>query len=100
MQHAYALASLLAQLGFEARVVQALRNQFPDGQVSSHAWVSVTVHGESRHIDSLFYDAQARQITFAPLSRVTGVAPLFKAFTWWGATAVNAHRLYLSGKDG
>jgi transglutaminase-like putative cysteine protease len=99
VQHAYALADLLTQLGFEARVIQAFRNQFPDGQVSSHAWVSVTVHGESRHIDSLFYDAQARQVTFVPLSKVAGVSTLFKALTWWGATAVNAHRFYLSGKD-
>jgi transglutaminase-like putative cysteine protease len=99
VQHAYALADLLTQLGFEAKVVQAFRNQFLDGEVNSHAWVSVTVDGEARHVDSLFYDAHARQITFAPLSRVTGVAPLFKAFTWWGATAVNAHRFYLSGKD-
>jgi hypothetical protein len=99
VQHAYALAELLTQLGFEAKVVHAFRNRFPDGQLSSHAWVSVTADGESRYIDSLFYDAQARQITFVPLSQVTGVSPLFKALTWWGATAVNAHRFYLSGKD-
>jgi hypothetical protein len=99
VQHAYALADLLTRLGFEAKVVQAFRNRFSNGEVSSHAWVSVTVDGESRHVDSLFYDAQARQITFAPLSEVTGVSPVFKAFTWWGATAVNAHRFYLSGKD-
>jgi len=99
VQHAYALADLLTRLGFGAKVVQASRNRFSNGEVSSHAWVSVTVDGESRHVDSLFYDAQARQITFAPLSEVTGVSPVFKAFTWWGATAVNAHRFYLSGKD-
>lgn len=99
VQHAYALADLLTRLGFQAKVVQAFRNRFPDGEVSSHAWVSVTVDGEGRHVDSLFYDAQARQITFAPLSEVTRVPPVFKAFTWWGATAVNAHRFYLSGKD-
>jgi hypothetical protein len=99
VQHAYALADLLTRLGFEAKVVQAFRNRFSNGEVSSHAWVSVTVDSESRHVDSLFYDAQARQITFAPLSEVTGVSPVFKAFTWWGATAVNAHRFYLSGKD-
>jgi transglutaminase-like putative cysteine protease len=99
VQHAYALADLLTQLGFEAKVVQAFRNRFPDSEVSSHAWVSVRVDGESRQVDSLFYDEQTRQITFEPLSKVTGIAPIFKAFTWWGATAVNAHRFYLSGKD-
>jgi len=99
MQMAYALARLLTRLGFEARVVQAFRNRFPDGTVTSHAWVSVTVEGETRHIDSLFYDAQAGEIDFTPLSEVTGISPLFKAFTWWGGTAVNAHRYYLTGKD-
>jgi transglutaminase-like putative cysteine protease len=37
VQHAYALTHLLAQLGFEAKVVQAFRNRFPDGDVTSHA---------------------------------------------------------------
>jgi hypothetical protein len=99
MQHAYALAHLLAQLGFEARVVQALENRFPGGDVTSHAWVSVTIDGETRHIDPLFWDEQAGRIAFTPLSRVTGISPAFKAFTWWGAPAVNAHRFYASGKD-
>jgi len=99
MQHACALAHLLAQLGFEARVVQAFQNRFPNGDVTSHAWVSVTVDGKTRHIDPLFWDAQADRIAFTPLSRVTGISPAFKALTWWGATAVNAHRFYSTGKD-
>ncbi len=99
VQHAYALAHLLAQLGFEAKVVQAFQNRFPDGDVTSHAWVSVTVGDETRHIDPLFWDAQAGRIAFTPLSSVLDVSPAFKALTWWGATAVNAHRFYVSGKD-
>ena len=99
MQHAYALAHLLAQLGFEAKVVQAFQNRFSDGKVTSHAWVSVTIDGETRAIDPLFWDAQAGRVAFTPLSRVTGISPAFKAFTWWGAPAVNAHRFYVSGKD-
>jgi transglutaminase-like putative cysteine protease len=99
VQHAYALVHLLTQLGFEAQVVHAFRNRFPDGNVTSHAWVSVTADGETRYVDSLFYDAQAGQITFTPLSEVLGISPTFKALTWWGATAVNAHRFYLTGKD-
>ena len=93
-------ASLLAHLGFEARVVQAFQNRFPDGSVGSHAWVSATVGHETCYLDSLFYDAQAGEITFTPLSKVTGITPVFKLFTWWGATAVNAHRYYVTGKDG
>ena len=99
VQHAYALAHLLTQLGFEAKVVHAFRNRFPDGNVTSHSWVSVTVDGETRYVDSLFYDAQAGRITFTPLSEVLGISPAFKALTWWGATAVNAHRFYSTGKD-
>ena len=99
MQHAYALAHLLAQLGFETKVVQAFRNRFPDGNITSHAWVSVTVDGETRYVDPLFYDAQAGAIDFTPLSEVLDISPTFKAFTWWGAPAVNAHRYYITGKD-
>lgn len=99
MQHAYALADLLTRLGFEARVVQAFKNKFAGGEVTSHAWVSVTLDGETRALDPLFWDEQAGQPAFTPLSRVTNISPVFKAFTWWGAPAVNAHRYYRTGKD-
>jgi hypothetical protein len=99
MQHAYALADLLTQLGFEAQVVQAFKNRFADGEVTSHAWVRVTQDVETRAIDPLFWDERTGQPAFTPLSRVTGISPVFKAFTWWGAPAVNAHRYYRTGKD-
>jgi hypothetical protein len=99
MQHAYALAHLLQELGFETQVVQAFRNRFADGAVTSHAWVRVTLDGETLDIDPLFWDEEAGTIAFAPLSRVIGISPVFKAFTWWGAPAVNAHRYYRTGKD-
>jgi hypothetical protein len=99
MQHAYALTALLAELGFEAKVVQAFQNKFPDGQVTAHAWVSVTLNGETRYIDSLFYNVQERELDFTPLSAVTDISPTFKLLTFWGGTAVNAHRYYLTGKD-
>ena len=99
VQQSYALADLLRRIGFDARVVQAFRNRFPDGNVSSHSWVRVVVDGRTRDIDSIFYDADAEAVTFEPLSDVTGISPLFKAVTDWGATAVNAHRYYLTGKD-
>lgn len=99
MQHAYALARLLQELGFEAQVVQAFQNRFADGKVTSHAWVRVTLGGEIRDIDPLFWDSDAGQATFTPLSPVTAISPTFKAFTWWGAPAVNAYRYYRTGKD-
>lgn len=98
-QHAYALTSLLTKLGFEAKVVQAFRNRFPDGEVTAHAWVSVKVNDESRYIDSLFYDEQARTLDFTPVSEVLDISPAFKMVAFWGGTAVNAHRYYVSGKD-
>jgi hypothetical protein len=99
IQHAFALTALLSELGFEAKVVQAFRNRFPNGEVTSHAWVSVKVSGETRHIDSLFYDEIAGELDFTPLSKVMDISPAFKTFTFWGGTAVNAHRYYVTGKD-
>ncbi len=98
-QHAFALLDLLTRLGFEAKVVQAFQNRFSDGEVTSHAWVSVMYVGEIRFVDPLFYNARARQIDFVPLSTITEFPSAFKLFAWWGATAINAHRFYVTGKD-
>ena len=98
-QHAYALMHLLTQLGFDAKVVQAFQNRFSDGEVTAHAWVSVKVNDEIRQIDSLFYDEQKSDLDFTPLSKVTNISPAFKLIAFWGGTAVNAHRYYLTGKD-
>ena len=98
-QHAYALTSLLTELGFETKVVQAFQNRFPDGKTTAHAWVSVNLNNETRYIDSLFYDEQAGELDFTPLSEVTDISPTFNLVAFWGATGVNAHRYYLSGKD-
>lgn len=98
-QHSYALKHLLTELGFEAKVVQAFQNRFPDGEVASHSWISVTVDDETRHIDSLFYKEDADELDFTPLSKVTEISPAFKLVAFWGGTAVNAHRYYLTGKD-
>jgi transglutaminase-like putative cysteine protease len=98
-QHAYALADLLARLGFEARVVHAFRNRFLDGGKSGHAWVRVTVDGAERDVDSLFQDATTGELTFTSLSRVLDHAPLFRLVTQWGEAALNAHRYYRTGKD-
>ena len=99
MQHAYALSYILERLGFETKVVQAFQNRFSNGEVSSHAWVIVKIDGEIRHIDSLFYDEQAGELDFTPLSEITNIPTVFKYFTFWGGPAINAHRYYLTGKD-
>ena len=98
-QQSYALKHLLSELGFDAKVVQAFQNRFPDGKVSSHSWVSVNVDGETRDIDSLFYKEDSSELDFTPLSGVTEISPAFKLVAFWGGSAVNAHRYYLTGKD-
>jgi hypothetical protein len=98
-QQAYALTDLLTRLGIEAKVVHAFRNEFPDGTVGGHSWVRVTVDLEEWDIDSLFFDAEAGEVTFTPLSRVRDHTPLFKRVTSWGEAALNAHRYYRTGKD-
>ncbi|NIS83301.1 MAG: hypothetical protein GTO14_24585 [Anaerolineales bacterium] len=98
-QHANALADLLTQLDFDAKVVHAFRNRFPDGTVTSHAWVQVLVDDEIRYVDSLFYDASVAEITFVPLSEVQEVSVALRLLESWGAPSVNAHRFYLTGKD-
>jgi hypothetical protein len=45
------LAGLLLRLGFETHVVYSLKNRFPDGRVTSHAWARTTLLGESRDVD-------------------------------------------------
>jgi len=98
-QQAYALTELLTRLGIEAQVVHAFRNQFPDGTVGGHAWVSVSVGGETRFVDSIHYDPETGELTFTPLSQVLDHTPAFKLVTAWGEAAVNAHRYYRTGKD-
>lgn len=98
-QMAFALAGLLENLGFEAHVVQALHNRFPDGTIGGHAWVRVTVDGQTRYIDALYYDVTKGRIGFKPLSRVTEVGPLFRIFAGWGSVGVNAYRYYKTGRD-
>jgi hypothetical protein len=98
-QQAHALAELLTRLGIEAQVVHAFRNRFPDGTVGGHAWVRVSVGGETRFVDSIHHDSETGELTFIPLSKVLDHTPLFKLVTAWGEAAVNAHRYYRTGKD-
>jgi hypothetical protein len=98
-QQAYALVDLLTQLGFEAKAVHALRNRFPDGNCGGHTWVRVSLDGETRFIDSIFYDAGLRQITFRPDSKIYHHTLSFKALTRSGEAALNAHRYYCTGRD-
>ena len=98
-QSAYALAALLKELGFAAKVVTAFRNEFPGEGVGGHAWVRVEVKGKTQDIDPLHYNPTTGQLSFTPLTRVFEYTPFFRVLAGWGSTAVNAHRYYLTGRD-
>jgi hypothetical protein len=98
-QQAYALVDLLTQLGFEAKAVHAFRNKFPNGERGGHTWVSVSLESETRFIDSIFYDAESREITFQPISKIYNHTSLFKILTRSGEAALNARRYYRTGRD-
>lgn len=98
-QQAFALNVILTELGFQAKVVQAFRNEFPDGSVGGHAWVRVTLGDEQRDIDSVHYDAQMGKTDFRPLTKIRYYTFLERVFYGWGSAAVNAHRYYVTGKD-
>jgi hypothetical protein len=98
-QQAYVLVDLLTELGFEAKAVHAFRSMFPDGTAGGHTWVRVSLDGETRFIDSIFYDAESGEITFQPISKIYNHTFLFKILTRSGDAALNAHRFYQMGKD-
>jgi len=98
-QQSYALMKILNEVGVDAKVVQAFRNKFPDGSTGGHAWVEVSMNGATWYIDTIFYDPETRMIEFTPLSPITDYSPLFRVVAGWGASAINAHRFYLTGKD-
>jgi len=98
-QSAYALAALLKELGFAAKVVTAFRNEFPGEGVGGHAWVRVEMDGRTQDIDPRHYDPATGQLSFTPLTRVFEYTPFFRYLAGWGSTAVNAHRYYLTGRD-
>lgn len=99
IQQAFALVNLLTHLGFNAKVVHAVRNRLPDGSTDGHAWVNVEYENDSRYIDTLHYDVRTGAITHTPLTTVQEVSPIAGLFCGWGCTAANAHRYYVSGKD-
>jgi len=51
------------------------------------------------YIDPVYYDAEKQQITFSPLSEVTGFSTFFRLLAGWGSATINAHRYYTTGND-
>ena len=98
-QQAFALAHVLTRLGFDGRVVYAIRNKLSDGSVCGHAWVRVKYNGTVKEIDATHIDTESDALTFTPLTRVKGYSTLFWYFATWGSIGVNAYRYYKSGTD-
>jgi hypothetical protein len=98
-QQAFALSYILKELGFEAYPVQAIRTQFPDGNIGGHAWVMVMIKDEMIYIDPVYYNPAEQKITFTPLSEVTGFSTFFRLLAGWGGATINAHRYYTTGTD-
>lgn len=98
-QQAHALTAVLVRLGFDAKVVHAFRNRFPDGSVGGHAWVRVNMDSQARQVDSIHYDVERCAIDFTPLTKVWEYTPVFRLFAGWGCAVVNAHRYYRTGVD-
>jgi flavodoxin len=97
-QQAYVLVDLLTQLGFDANAVHAFQNMFPDGTAGGYTWVRVSLDGETRFIDSIFYDAESREITFQPISKIYNHTSLFKLLTRSGEAALKCPSLLLHRK--
>lgn len=98
-QMAYALVALLDELGFVAKVVQTFKAQFPDGHISPHAWVSVTIDGETRYVDPYFWNERSGDLGFTVVGKVTSYSILWRWFAAWGSTGENARRYYKTGVD-
>jgi len=98
-QQAFALAEILQELNFEAVPVQAMQTRFPDGNIGGHSWVRVRLNGRDFFIDPIFYDSEKHEVTFTPLSNVTGFSKFFRILSGWGSATINAHRYYTSGSD-
>jgi transglutaminase-like putative cysteine protease len=98
-QQAFALAYILQRFGFEAKVVHAFRNRFPDGSGGGHAWVRLRFDGITKDIDATHVDVGSDILTFTPLTKVRDYSTLFRYFAGWGSIGVNAYRYYRTGKD-
>ena len=97
-QQAFALCYILNHLGFDAKVVHAFRNKFPDGRVTGHAWIRVSYNGITKDIDATDVDLTTEKLTFKSLTKVKEYSTLFRYFAGWGSIGVNAWRYYKTGE--
>lgn len=99
-QSAGALLLILRGLGFEARMVQCLRNEFPPrplheyrtaGGTCGHAWLRVRVAGEELDVCPGDPANEPGKIHFRILGRVTPYRGLARVFGHFGSALLNTY---------
>lgn len=99
---ASALNMILTALGFNSRLVHAVRNQFA-GKVfegvtlppfiSGHVWCRVTIDGEEKDVCPGRKENSPGVLHFTPLSKVKEWGRLIEWFSYRGSAMVNKRRL-------
>lgn len=100
-QQAGALNMILKGLGFNSRLVHAVRNRFPDVVregvtirigVSGHVWCRVCMDGEEKDACPGRAANRPGEIHFEPLSRVKDFRGPICIFSYLGSAAINYQR--------
>lgn len=108
-QQAGALNMILKRLGFNSRLVHAVRNEFPDVirdgvtlhlGVSGHAWCRVRIGDEEKDVCPGSPDNKPGKVHFKTLSKVYNFRGPIVFFSYLGSAAVNRKRgkLFLAEK--
>lgn len=100
-QQSGALNIILKNLGFNSRLVHALRNEFPDAVrdgvtihtgVSGHAWCRVRIGTEEKDVCPGSPENEPGKIHFKPLGRVRDFRGPIVLFSYLGSAAINRKR--------
>ena len=104
---ASALNMILTALGFNSRLVHAVRNQFPEKVfegvtippfVSGHVWCRVRIGGEEKDVCPGRVTNSPSVLHFTPLSKVKEWGKAIAWFSYWGSAMVNKRRLKIINK--
>ncbi|MFC2144975.1 transglutaminase domain-containing protein [Actinomycetota bacterium] len=100
-QYNIALHIIFKRLGIQSRPVQTFKAEFPpsqihgmpcEGGITSHAWLEVTVDGETKNVCAGDINNSPGKNNFKIVGEVTGFNSFFQAFTWLGGILVNQYR--------
>lgn len=101
------LNAILRELGFDSRLVHALKNLFPEVElagaivnnfVSGHVWCRVTIDGLEKDVCPGNKNNMPGIIDFKPLSKVLEWSRGIEFLTYFGSALVNFHRGKKYGK--